>query len=108
MPNYDVACELCGEVELDVYVPSWKTLIPQCPQCDGHRVKVWTGHANSVIGDECDVMVRHAICNPDGTPRRYTSKDEMKRAAAAKGMVNHFEHVPPRDSDKSKYSSRWI
>ena len=33
------------------------------------------------------VEIRHGICNPDGSPRRYYSKTEIKRAANEKGLV---------------------
>lgn len=108
MPTYDVTCETCQADQLDVFLQSWRDPIPDCPVCLGPRVKVWRSHANSVIGDECDVMVKHAICNEDGTPRRYQSRAEMAKAAAAKGMTNYFVHQPPRDSDKSKHSRRWF
>lgn len=64
--------------------------------------------ANSVIGDECDVWVRHGLCHSDGSPRRFRSKSEMARVAAAKGLLNVVEHVPMRGSDKSPHTSKWF
>ena len=40
-----------------------------------------------IHGDECDVWIRHGICNEDGSPKRYTSKAEMKRAAFEAGLT---------------------
>lgn len=39
------------------------------------------GLAPSVHGDECDVTLQHGLCNSDGTPKRWRSKEEIKRAA---------------------------
>jgi len=108
VPNYDVTCTACEADELDVLLPSWQTPVPPCPVCLGPREKVWRAKANAVIGDECDVWVKHAICNDDGTPKRYRSKQAMKEAAAAKGMVNHVEHIAGPGSDKNKHTQRWI
>lgn len=33
------------------------------------------------------LLVPHAICHADGTPKRYYSKSSMAKAAAAKGWV---------------------
>lgn len=43
--------------------------------------------AHGVIGDEIDIMVRHGLCNDDGTPRRFRSMTDLRRAAAEKGLV---------------------
>lgn len=64
--------------------------------------------AHTVIGDFCDVTVEHGICNPDGTPRRYLSKSEMRQTAKAMGLRPHVEHVAERGSDKSKHTVRWV
>jgi hypothetical protein len=105
---YDLQCPECGHERPDTFiklVAHRNEFICKC----GHRMQpVWRGHANSVIGDECDVTVKHAICNEDGTPRRYTSKEEMKREAEKRGWTNYVVHQPPPGSDKSKHTQRWI
>jgi hypothetical protein len=42
----------------------------------------------SVIGDDIPggLMVPHGICHADGTPKRYDSKSEIRRALRAKGL----------------------
>lgn len=65
-----------------------------CSKC-GHELKVgdfpFCPHEPvtriSVIGDDIPggLMVPHAICNPDGTPKRYDSKSAIRAALAAKG-----------------------
>ena len=37
----------------------------------------------AVIGDEMDLMVPHGVCYPDGTPRRFTSKSDLRQALKA-------------------------
>ncbi len=72
---------------------------PFCPHEQG---------AGFRVGDECDVMARNGLCNPDGSPRRYTSKAEMAREAKKRGLVNHVEHIGGKGSDKSKHTQRFV
>ena len=90
-------CPKCG----------YKLRIGDYPFCKGSADDHVPSHTG-VIGDECDVTVRHGICNADGTPRRYTSKSEMAKEAAKRGLENHVVHVPAPGSDKSKWTSRWV
>lgn len=46
------------------------------------------GLAHGVVGDEIDIWVRHGLCNPDGSPRRFRSRKEMAAVAKERGMVN--------------------
>lgn len=46
-----------------------------------------------VHGDECDIMIRHGICNPDGSPKRYRSKSAIKQAAFEAGWT-HANDTP--------------
>jgi hypothetical protein len=104
---YDRRCASCEKVQVDLWEP-FDHPEPVC-DCGGvlERVRLPTNRGQ-VIGDECDVWVKHGICNDDGTPRRYTSKKDMREAAEKKGLVNHVEHIPARGSDKSKHTSRWV
>lgn len=108
MPMYDRRCNGCEKIVRDNWEPVSKGDVP-CDTCSGalERVLLPTNRGQ-VIGDECDVWVKHGICNDDGTPKRYTSKKDMREAAAKKGLVNHVEHIPGRGSDKSKHTSRWV
>jgi hypothetical protein len=63
--------------------------------------------ANSVIGDECDVWVKHGICNLDGTARHYRSKSEMAKVAKERNVRPRVQHVGTKDGDKSKFTTRW-
>lgn len=66
--------------------------------------------APCVIGDDIPggFWATHAICNPDGSPKRYDTKSSMREAAKALGYENVVEHKPDRGSDKSKWTTRWI
>ena len=77
--------------------------------CAGRMARVWLpGKANSVIGDEIDVWVKHGLCHDDGSPRHFTSRAEMAQVAGSKGLENHVVHIGARGSDKSKHTTRWI
>lgn len=64
----------------------------------------------AVIGDDIPggIEIRHGLCNPDGSPRRYYSKTEINAEAKRRGLVNIVEHVGDgQGSDKSKHTTRW-
>jgi len=82
---------------------------PSCGTCGNPLVhEVRANKAPGVIGDECDVTVEHGICNPDGSPRRYRSKSEMRAVAKAMGLENIVTHVTLPGTDKSPHTSRWV
>lgn len=62
----------------------------------------------NAVGDECDVWVRHGICNEDGTPRHYTSKEAMRKEAIRQNVTNMVRHVGEQGSDKAKHTTRWV
>ena len=84
MPAYDLVCEDGHEV-LDV-VHSVKEGHPPCPTCGKPLSTLWRTYGAGHQGDEIDIWIRHGICNDDGSPKRYRSKEEIKRAAKAKGL----------------------
>lgn len=86
-----VNCDTCGK-ELSIGD------FPFCPHGRG---------SYNVQGDECDVMVEHGLCNSDGTPRRYRSKEEMKKEAKKRGLQSHVEHIGLPGSDKSPVTTKW-
>jgi hypothetical protein len=47
------------------------------------------------------MLVPHAICNDDGTPKRYYSKSEIREAARQKGWTISGETPKPA-------GSRWL
>jgi hypothetical protein len=82
--------------------------IPACPECGGPMESASSrpNRAHTVIGDECDVWIQHGLCNPDGTPRRYTSKSEIRQAEKALGWKNEVRHVGVPGSDKNPHTTR--
>jgi hypothetical protein len=83
---------------------------PPCRDCGGalEPVAGQDQKAACVIGDEIDVLIPHGLCHADGTPRRFTSKSELRAAEKAAGLVNYVRHVGERGSDKSKFTTRWV
>jgi len=86
----------CGETDKDL---RWGRAEPlKCKACGEEMFETYsdiTGKAPAVHGDEIDIMVRHAICNEDGTPRRFTSKAELKRVAYEAGYSIHGDTPNP-------------
>lgn len=70
-----MTCDKCGE---ELIVGDW----PWCPHGSG---------TNNVIQDSIEggIMIKHGICNEDGTPKRYDSKKAIRDAAASKGLMIH-------------------
>ena len=61
-----------------------------CSVCEGeaaHTEPERKGSAPSVVGDELNgYYAKHGVCNPDGSPRRFDSKTDLKRALNAAGL----------------------
>ena len=70
--------------------------------------RVWMGKASAVIGDACDIWIKHGLCHADGSARHFRSKAEIAHAAAEKGLTNHVEHRGSQGGDRSKWTQRWI
>lgn len=104
MPFYDLTCP-SAHTQRDVYLPVG--VRPPCAECGQPTSTLWDTPC-AVIGDECDVTIRHGLCHDDGSPRRYRSRSEIRREAQARGMTNYVEHVPARESDKSPHTTRWV
>ncbi len=108
MPVFDRRCNACGTERIDVY-EAVKQADPVC-DCGGTLEKMWAAPP-AVIQDSIEggLWIRHGLCHPDGSPKRYDSKSDIRRAEKASGWANHVEHKPEsRGSDKSKHTSRWV
>jgi len=108
VPMYDRGCSQCGELKHDLYEPVEAPEVP-CEQCGAPTKRVWLGKAPGVKADSIPggIYIENAICNEDGTPKRYDSWTDVKKAADAKGVVNRVVHTPPPGTDKSDKTSRW-
>jgi len=119
MPMYDRQCDACGAIETDCWEPISapdRSCARDVPDdiigwdvtCTGTMKRVWLAKPSAVIGDECDVWVQHGLCNADGSPQHFTSKQEMSREAARRGLTNYVTHQPGKGTDKSKHTVRWV
>jgi hypothetical protein len=102
----DLKCPVCDHITLDHLERDEDKTRPTHCEVAMERVYLPTARGN-VIGDECDVWAKNGICNADGTPRHFTSKEAMRKAADKAGQVNYVVHNPPKGSDKSKHTSKW-
>lgn len=62
-----------------------------CPSC-GQSAElagalVTPAHGISTDSIPGGIMIRHGLCNPDGSPRRYDSMTEIRREANKRGLV---------------------
>jgi hypothetical protein len=116
MPVYDRRCSDCARIERDkieAIGASDYACVPDADEhaCQGVMQRTWLpGSANGVIDDSIPggLEIKNALCNPDGTPRRFDSHSDIKRAAAEAGWTNVVEHIPMRGSDKSPHTTRWV
>lgn len=135
MKQIDTKCPSCGHITIDVLLrerdgddyimPRCLELVPSRCRCLGtcdcvlqSRTcgtvveRVHMGTSGYVIGDDIPggLLVRNGICNDDGSPHRYYSKSSMREAAAAKGLVNHVEHIATKGSDRNRgrHTQRFI
>lgn len=106
MPMYDRYCYSCHETMPDCYEAITSNDIP-CP-CGGVFVRVMLPTKRAVIGDEIDVDIKNGLCHADGTPRHFSSREELKRAEKAAGWTNAVQHIGAQGSDKSKHTVRWV
>src|SRR5688572_11515884 len=72
----------------------WSYDLPlDCPNCSAETFLIDTtpkfGQAPGIAGDELPVgyEARHGVCWPDGTPRRFDSKTDLKRALNEAGLT---------------------
>src|SRR5262245_4601960 len=100
MPLYDKQCDTCERIVEDCYEQrdaprvACKSVAGGQLECTGTLLRVWLpGNANNVIGDEIDVTIKNGLCNPDGTPRRYRSRQELNREAQRRGLSNYVQHL---------------
>ncbi len=104
MPIYDRQCQTCNRIDYDLY-EKMTTVDPVCP-CGGVMGRVLL-KSNNVISDECDITIKHGLCNPDGTPRHYDHKSDIAKEARRRNLTNLVEHKGTRGSDKSPHTVKW-
>src|SRR6185312_6542718 len=110
MPIYDRQCPHCGCVWID-RLERIETPDPPCSSCGTLTKRAFLTHTSAAVapdGIPGGIEIKHGICWPDGTPRRFDSRSEMKRVAQDMGVQNVVRHVPLPGSDKSPHTSRWV
>lgn len=111
MKLVDARCPKCGHISIDVFLQTADQPYPDCPTCQMPMERVYlpnsTGH---VHGDEIPggILIKNGLCHADGSPRRFYSHSEIRKEAERRGLVNVVEHAPPRGSDKSRHTTRWV
>lgn len=104
MPVYDYRCDACNVEYVDQYTPKVTQERP-CPKCGATCYNLI--RPSGVIGDEIDIWIRHGLCHEDGSPKHFTSKQEIRREAERKGLTNKVQHLGTKSGDKSRHTTRW-
>jgi hypothetical protein len=102
----DIVCA-AGHVTRD----AWRLAgqYPCCPECGASTSRCWTvPSATDAVHGEIDIVVRHGLCHPDGSPRRFESRQALRRAARAAGLTNAVHHIGVEGSDKSPHTQRFV
>lgn len=102
----DSVCER-EHINVDVWLENGET--PSCRECGAATKRLYSSSA-AVIGDDIPggMLIKHGICNEDGTPRRYYSKSEMAKEAARRGLRQKVEHISSPGTDKNKHTQRFV
>ncbi len=109
MPFYDRKCTDCELIRLDCHEPISAEDYPCGGGCQGTMKRAWIGGKGpKAHGDEIDIRVSNALCHADGSPRRFRSKTELRKAEQKAGVSLRVQHVGEKGSDKSKHTQRWF
>lgn len=105
----DLQCPQCKTPIIDAFcvIPEY----PECPTCHGPTIRLFLPTSlPMVLGDSIPggIEIKHGLCNPDGSPKKYYSHSEIHKAAKAKHLVNRPERgVADRKAwDKLSQSTR--
>lgn len=112
MPFYDRACPACQNKLIDCWEQITAPVVVCACGTDTKRVIYPTTRAVIQDSIEGGVLIYNGLCNPDGSPKRYYSKSEIARAAAAKGLTPMDNvHIPNPASGSDKagngLTTRW-
>lgn len=85
--NWTVECG-CG-FEGKTWGWSYDFPLP-CPNCGENKVELPTPkQVHGIVPDDIPggILIKHGLCNKDGSPKRYYSKTEIKREANKRGLI---------------------
>lgn len=113
----DLSCPVCGYQVIDTFIELPNNTVfcagGYSPEQPGHpstrMARLFLpGNAPNVVGDDIPggVEIKHGICNADGTPKKYYSHSEIRRAAAEKGLVNRPERGVADKKDWDRLSRK--
>lgn len=112
MKMIDLKCEFCDHIVEDRLIRDIDPEPPyECPAC--HMQGLTRVHLPNACGGVKDDSIpggfwaKNGICNADGTPKRYDSWSDVRKAEQATGWVNRVRHVGRPGSDKSPHTTRW-
>lgn len=103
----DVACPQCGAQIIDAFceVPNY----PDCAICHVPTTRLFLPTSvPTMMGDNIPggYEVKHGLCHPDGTPKKYYSHSEIQKAAKTKGWVNQPERGVADKKDWDRLSRK--
>src|SRR6267143_343845 len=112
MKMIDLQCSECGRTKVDHLVRDVDEPPPyNCPDCGTKTFdKVLLPSTMGTVIDDTIVggfWAKNGICNPDGTPKRYDSWSDVRKAEEKAGVTNVVRHLGRPGSDKSKWTSKW-
>lgn len=132
MRMIDLRCPRCGATKLDHFQRNSAEALPLCDvhtpvasevaevagvvqtaPCLTPMERVYLPSTHGGVKDDSipgGLWIKHGLCNPDGSPRRFDSYSEIARVAKEKGKYNHVEHMPSPGSDKNRWghTSKWV
>lgn len=104
----DIQCVFCGNVVIDHLERDDDKYVPPCLKCGSNMDRVFLPtNRGQILGDECDILIKHGLCLPDGSPQRFRSKEALRKAADKAGWTSYVEHKGTKGGDKSKHTTRW-
>lgn len=108
MRRTDAECPDCGNRKLDFYLQAGESY-PECV-C-GARME-WLPRAGNqqVVPDDIPggVLIEHGLCNPDGTPKRYYSRSEIRLACAVKGLIPWTDVYTEDRTKDARVRAEWL
>ena len=72
--------------------------LPICPECSQEMQEFYPYSETLMIATDDipgGIEIRHGVCNPDGSPRKFYSKSEIRKAANEAGLTISGETPKP-------------
>jgi hypothetical protein len=106
MRRTDAVCPACERRKLDFYLATGEGY----PRCECGAQMEWLPMRGNqhIVPDDIPggYEIRHGLCNADGTPRRFYSHSDIRKAAAARGLTNYVERGVADKKDYDRLTRR--